>query len=74
MNQIQTTMRTYHIHCAPGKQESVKEILRRHHDIIINQADEESIGITIEKDDPEADNYYERLLESINRELHLTVY
>jgi hypothetical protein len=67
-------MRTYHIHCTPRDQEQVKSVLRRHKDVIINQTDESSIGITIEKDDPEADNYYNHLLELVNRELHLAVY
>jgi len=66
-------MNTYHIHCSPGDQEQVKEILRRHNDVIINKADESSIGITIEKDNPEADAYYQKLLELINRELHLAI-
>jgi hypothetical protein len=67
-------MRTYHIHCAPDEQARVTEILRRYSDVIINQKDESSIGITIEKDDPEADAYYNMLLERINRELHLAIY
>jgi len=67
-------MNTYHIHCAPRDQEQVKEILRRHNDIIVNQTDESSIGITIEKDNPEADEYYQKLLELINRELHLAIH
>ncbi len=66
-------MNTYHIHCTPRDQEQVKEILRRHNDVIINQADESSIGITIEKDNPEADAYYQKLLNLINQELHLAI-
>ncbi len=67
-------MNTYHIHCAPRNQYQIQEILRRHKDVIINQSDEDTIGITIEQDNPEADDYYNRLLEQINRELHLAVH
>ena len=66
-------METYHIHCEPREQLLVKEILRRHHDIIINQMTENYIDITIEKDKSASDAYYIDLLESINRELHLAV-
>jgi hypothetical protein len=67
-------MQTYHIHCAFKDQTQIKSILRRHNDVIINQTDESSIGITIEKDNPEADEYYKKLLELINRELHLALH
>jgi hypothetical protein len=67
-------MQTYHIHCAFKDQIQIKSILRRHNDVIINQTDESSIGITIEKDNPEADEYYQKLLELINRELHLALH
>lgn len=71
-------MKTYHIHCGPpdqqSYQESIVEIIRRHKDVIINKADETVIEITIEKDNPEADEYYQELLEVINHELHLAVH
>jgi len=66
-------MQTYHIHCSYKDQLPIKSILRRHNDVIINQTDESSIGITIEKDNPEADEYYQKLIELINRELHLAL-
>ncbi len=66
-------METYHIHCHLSEQGAIKEILRRHHDVIINESTEDYIGITIEKDRNDADPYYHNLLEGINRELHLAV-
>ncbi|PZR30765.1 MAG: hypothetical protein DI538_22075 [Azospira oryzae] len=67
-------MQTYHIHCTADQQAAITEILRRDHDVIINQATPEYIGITIEKDKNEADPYYQNLIEKINRELHLAVH
>jgi len=67
-------METYHIHCTPGEQDSIKDILRRYHDVIINLADDNHISITIERDKDEAEAYYHLLLERINRELHLAIH
>ena len=66
-------MQTYHIHCPFKDQLQIKAILRRHNDVIINQTDETGIGITVEKDNLEADEYYQKILELINRELHLAL-
>jgi len=60
-------MHNYRIHCHPSERTEVLTLLRKYNDVIIDNVDDHSVGITIESDD--APVFYERLLDEIEREI-----
>jgi hypothetical protein len=61
-------MENYRIYFQEGEQEDILRILRRSSDILIDNINNNSIGITVERDD--ADTFYVRLLENLDREVY----
>lgn len=61
-------MENYRIYFEEGEEEDILRILRRSSDVLIDNIHNNSIGITVEKDD--ADLFYVRLLEQIDREVY----
>lgn len=61
-------MENYRIYFEEGEQDDILRILRRSNDVLIDTITSNSIGITIEKDDAEL--YYVRLLNQIDREVY----
>lgn len=60
-------MKTYRIQCEESERAEVMRILRKYNDVVIDNVDSHSFGITIEADNGDA--YYERLLDEIEREV-----
>ncbi len=60
-------MENYRIYCEEGERAEVMRILRTHNDIVIDNVDSQSIGITIERSNPEA--FLRDLLDQIEREV-----
>ncbi|MBT1701927.1 hypothetical protein [Chryseosolibacter indicus] len=60
-------MQNYRIYFGDGERSEVVRILRSHHDIIIDNIDDNSVGITIERDDDGAS--YRSLMDEIDREI-----
>ena len=61
-------MENYRIYFQEGEQEDILRILRRSSDVLIDNISNNSIGITVERDD--ADMFYVRLLEHLDREVY----
>jgi len=61
-------MENYRIYFEEGEEEEILTILRRSHDVLIDNINSNSIGITIEKDN--AGSLYVRLLDQIDREVY----
>jgi hypothetical protein len=61
-------MENYRIYFEEEEREDVLRILRRFSDILIDNINTNSFGITIERDDAEA--FYVRLLDQIDREVY----
>lgn len=61
-------MENYRIYFEEGEEEDILRILRRSSDVLIDNIHSNSIGITVERD--EADLFYVRLLEQIDREVY----
>jgi hypothetical protein len=61
-------MENYRIYFEQGEEEEILRILRSSSDIMIDNISANSIGVTIEKDDPES--FYVRLLDQIDREVY----
>jgi hypothetical protein len=61
-------MENYRIYFEHGEEEEILAILRSSNDILIDNINANSIGITIEKDD--AESLYVRLLDQIEREVY----
>jgi hypothetical protein len=61
-------MENYRIYFEEGEAEDILRILRRSSDVLIDNINSTSIGITIEKDDAEL--FYVRLLDQIDREVY----
>jgi hypothetical protein len=57
-------MHNYRIHCDVSERAEVLSIVRKYNDIIIDNVDDHSVGITIQSDDAEA--FFERLLDEID--------
>ena len=51
-----------------GEEEDILRILRRSSDVLIDNINANSIGITVERDD--AEEFYTRLLDQIHREVY----
>lgn len=61
-------MENYRIYCAQNERAEVMDILRRYNDVIIDNMNTTSFGITIEGDNAEA--LYGELLDVIDREVY----
>ena len=61
-------MENYRIYFEEGEEEDILAILRRSEDVLIDNINTNSIGITIEKDN--AGSLYVRLLDQIDREIY----
>ena len=61
-------MENYRIYFEEGEQDDILRILRRSNDILIDNIQENSIGITVERDDAEL--FYVKLLEQLDREVY----
>jgi hypothetical protein len=61
-------MENYRIYYEQGEEDDILRILRRSSDVLIDNINENSIGITIEKDD--AESFYVKLLNQIDREVY----
>lgn len=61
-------MENYRIYFQEGEQDDILRILRRSSDVLIDNINSNSIGITVERDD--ADTFYVRLLEHLDREVY----
>ncbi|MEX2232590.1 MAG: hypothetical protein WD824_10545 [Cyclobacteriaceae bacterium] len=62
-------MENYRIYCEENERAEVMSILRKYNDIVIDNVNSTSFGITIERDDPET--FYNNLLEEIDREVYV---
>lgn len=61
-------MENYRIYYEGNEKADVLAILEKYNDIIIDNSDGHSVGITIERDD--AETFYRSLLEEIEREVY----
>ena len=60
-------MENYRIYCEENERAEVMSILRKYNDVVIDNVDSHSFGITIEGDNAEA--FYQSLLDEIDREV-----
>lgn len=60
-------MENYRIHCEESERAEVMSILRKYNDVVIDNVDSHSFGITIEGDNAEA--FYQSLLDEIETEV-----
>ena len=60
-------MENYRVYFEEGEQEDVLRILHSYSDVLIDNINGNSIGITIERDD--ADSFYVRLMNHLDREV-----
>lgn len=61
-------MENYRIYFSEGEKNEILRVLRNHHDIIIDNIDDNSVGITIERDDNGVS--YRNLMDEIDREIY----
>ncbi len=61
-------MENYRIYCDESERAEIMSILRKYNDVVIDNVDSHSFGITIERDD--AEGFYEALLDEIDREVY----
>ena len=61
-------MENYRIYFEPEEKEDVFRILRSYSDILIDNINTSSFGITIERDD--AESFYLRVLDQVDREVY----
>jgi len=61
-------MENYRIYCEENERSEVMSILRKYNDIVIDNIEATSFGITIERED--AEFFYRNLLEEIEREVY----
>ena len=62
-------MENYRIYCEEKERAEIMTILRKYNDVVIDNVNSTSFGITIERDDPES--FYNNLLEEIDREVYM---
>lgn len=60
-------MENYRIYCEENERAEITAILRKYNDVVIDNVDSQSFGITIERED--ADALYDQLLDEIDREV-----
>lgn len=61
-------MENYRIYCEENERAEIMSILRKYNDVIIDNVNSTSFGITIERDNPES--FYNNLLDEIDREVY----
>jgi hypothetical protein len=61
-------MENYRIYYEEGEEEEILKILRSSNDVLIDNINEHSIGITIESD--HANAFYVKILDQIDREVY----
>lgn len=61
-------MENYRIYCEENERAEIMSILRKYNDVVIDNVDFNSFGITIEREDPSL--LYEQLLDEIDREVY----
>jgi hypothetical protein len=61
-------MENYRIYFDESERNDVVRILRKYNDIVIDNIDDHSVGITIERDD--SGGFYRELMEEIDREIY----
>ena len=61
-------MENYRIYCEENERAEVMSILRKYNDVVIDNVNSTSFGITIERDDAEI--FYHNLLDEIDREVY----
>jgi hypothetical protein len=61
-------MENYRIYFEEGEEDEILRILRRSSDILIDNINNNSIGITVEKDD--ADSFYVKLMDLIDQQVY----
>ena len=61
-------MENYRIYCEENERAEIMSILRKYNDVVVDNVDPSSFGITIEREDPAA--LYEQLLDEIDREVY----
>jgi hypothetical protein len=61
-------MENYRIYCEEEERAEVMSILRKYNDVVIDNVNSTSFGITIERDDP--GSFYENLMDEIDREVY----
>lgn len=61
-------MENYRIYCAENERAEIMSILRKYNDVVIDNMNTTSFGITIERDDPET--FFQSLLDEIDREVY----
>lgn len=61
-------MENYRIYCEEGERAEIMSILRKYNDVVIDNVNTTSFGITIEREDGE--QFYKQLLEEIDREVY----
>jgi hypothetical protein len=61
-------MENYRIYFDEAERNEVLRILRRYNDIVIDNIDDHSVGITLERDD--SGPFYRNLMEEIDREVY----
>lgn len=60
-------MENYRIYCEENERAEITAILRKYNDVVIDNVDSHSFGITIERED--GDVLYQQLLDEIDREV-----
>lgn len=61
-------MENYRIYCEEGERAEIMSILRKYNDIVVDNVDFNSFGITIERENPE--EFFQSLLDEIDREVY----
>lgn len=61
-------MENYRVYCEENEREEIMSILRKYNDVVIDNVNTNSFGITIERDDP--DTFYNNLMEEIDRDVY----
>lgn len=62
-------MENYRIYCNENERAEIMSILRKYNDVVIDNVNSTSFGITIERDNPET--FFNNLMEEIDREVYL---
>lgn len=61
-------MENYRIYCEENERAEIMSILRKYNDVVVDNVNSNSFGITIEREDPSV--LYEQLLDEIDREVY----
>ena len=61
-------MENYRIYFEEGEEEEILGILRKHSDVLIDNINGNSIGVTIESDD--ANSFYVKLMDVIDQQVY----